>query len=68
MTCLLFLLQIFLTLHLSVGQHRDEEAKNLVRSGALNNLEKLLKIENELLKNMNAYAKQMQKKLNMIKL
>lgn len=68
MTCLWFLLQIFLSLHLSVGQHQDEEAKNLVHSGALNNLEKLLKIENELLKNMNAYAKQMQKKLNMIKL
>lgn len=68
MTCLLLLFHIFLILHLSVCQNPHEEKKNIINSSSMDNLTKLLKIEEELLKNLNAFAKQMQKKLNMIKL
>lgn len=68
MTCLLFLLQIVFILHLGVCQYPDGKTNNVIPSSSLDNLGKLLKTENELLKNLNTYAKQMQKKLNMIKL
>lgn len=69
MTCLLLLFQIFFILHLSVCQNLHEETKNIINSSSsMGNLTKLLQIEDELLKNLNVFAKQMQKKLNMIKL
>lgn len=68
MTCLLLLFHIFLILHLSACQNPHEEKKNIVNSSSMENLTKLLKIEDELLKNLKVFAKQMQKKLNMIKL
>lgn len=69
MTCLLLLFQIFLILHLSVCQNLHEETKNIINSSSsMDNLTKLIQIEDELLKNLNVFAKQMQKKLNMIKL